>query len=162
MAWPATNWYLPGGKGMIRNAGGVITAVPDADECCCEECSCPTDAYCLANHPNPLYIDLTGGPYGRCADIWTLWRPVLSPCRWFGVLVANPVCAVQIACVKNPGIVPPACGDDCAWLIDLWMADALPGCKPGVYWKCDHSTPLGVYTYSGIQPGCPATLTVYS
>ena len=38
---------------MIKNTGGVITAVPDADECCCEECSCPTNPYCLANYPDP-------------------------------------------------------------------------------------------------------------
>ena len=154
MPWPATHWYLPGGKGMVHTVGGVITAVPDADECCCEgECECPTGLYCLANYPDPLYVTTTG--MGACSGLYTMWRNVVQRCQWDGT--GPPPCRVNLFCGTRYTV---AMDCDCGWYL---VFDSFPTC---VYWKCftalDESL-LGVYVPSIANPGsCDATVTVYS
>ena len=169
MAWPTTNWYLPGGKGMVRTVGGVVNAVADADECCCEEPPSTTTAGYQADCPNcaacesTLYVVLTGttcggvnftGPYA----IW-LWGG--HNCYWWNSTALLP--SIRLYC-ESGSLYPDgharwslSVANRVAFKFCIWRRELLSPaeCPEGIY---TISTPLG----GGLDCGSCGTATVYS
>ena len=155
MAYPATPWYLPGGKMMVVNRGGTIYAVSDADECCCEATTTTTTTPgypCDDDCPDTLTLTLTGGDCGLAGD-YTFHRnyEILGSCTWWST--------------QGPPDAPPRCGgsissgDGIVWYIGIGHQSGL-WCQ-WYFIAGDSHCPSGTYTLDVDWCGhCDASVVV--
>lgn len=175
MAWPATPWYLPGGKMMVVNRGGATYAVSDADECCCEETclNCPSIYWMDAHCANTYQLNATWGP---CTTPGLACNPGLITLTrfsgggrycwsWGGPWITNgwpgeQRCFASLCC--DPGTT--------YWILYLGIVDDINhsrGCQYAKDFPPPHkcNCPDGTYSFQGSFGGCPssncpATVTV--
>ncbi len=167
MAWPATPWYLPGGKMMVVNRGGATYAVSDADEMCCPQCppNTPAGRAWCENCAAALYVtvDMTCNDC-HCNLTFHLVPFVhlnpLAPtgCGWIDHSHSSEPCSprANLECGKT------YMRNTVYWALEIHCGDGVYNYRLNICGDAANCPPVGIYTrYGDIYCGtCPPTLTV--